>query len=70
MEIDGDREHYATPERLQCTVNVDESIDQLNKLHLVESPKSRVEHINYGKSRRNTATKNRILFPKKHESVA
>ena len=50
MEIDGDRERYTTPEGLQCTVNVDESIDQLNKLHLVESPRSRVEHINYGKS--------------------
>jgi len=67
MEID---DRHSTPEKLQCTVNIHESIDQLNKLHLVESPKSRVEQVSHGKSRRNIATKGRVLFPKKHETVA
>ena len=63
-------EEIRTPERLISTVCLQEATSALNRLHVVDSPKSRVICSDGNRSRLNTEAKPRVLFCKKQENVS
>ena len=58
-----------TPERLRSTVNIQEATSSLNRLQIVESPKSRLKCSDGKRSRLNSEAKRKVLFYKKQDNV-
>ena len=51
-----------TPEGLRSTVNIQEATSSLNRLQIVESPKSRLKCSDGKRSRLNSEAKGKVLF--------
>ena len=58
-----------TSEGLRSTVNIQEATSSLNRLQIVESPKSRLKCSDGKRSRLNSEAKGKVLFYKKQDNV-
>jgi len=64
-----DHGDQSTPERLTSVISVQEVSNKFSKLLLLDSPKSRLDPCHGLRSRLNTASKGKVLFPKKNENL-